>query len=153
VFGGSGAGTFLRKLTAAAAVTFMLTSMTLAWLSSTSGADALKQYSADQRAKAARREQEAQQVRDKDTPAKANDKGQTQTPPSTPDTTSGANAPGTAPPATKETPTPVKPGDAAGAGDGAKPEKSDKAEKSGTDATEPAQKPRPAANPPGDSKP
>lgn len=49
VFGGAGAGSFLRKLTVAAAVTFMLTSMTLAWLASRSGTDALKRYSAQQR--------------------------------------------------------------------------------------------------------
>ena len=49
VFGGSGAGSFLRKLTVAAAVIFMLTSMTLAWLSSRTGTDALKRYSAQQR--------------------------------------------------------------------------------------------------------
>jgi preprotein translocase subunit SecG len=43
VFGGSGAGNFLRRLTVIAAVVFMLTSMTLAWLASTSGADHLNE--------------------------------------------------------------------------------------------------------------
>jgi preprotein translocase subunit SecG len=41
VFGGSGAGNFLRRLTVAAAVVFMLTSMTLAWMA-TPSTDPLK---------------------------------------------------------------------------------------------------------------
>lgn len=49
VFGGSGAGNFLRKVTAVSAVLFMLTSMTLAYMASSTGADALKRYSAQQR--------------------------------------------------------------------------------------------------------
>jgi len=49
VFGGSGAGGFLRKATVVAAVTFMLTSMTLAWIGSRTGTDALKRFSAQQR--------------------------------------------------------------------------------------------------------
>jgi preprotein translocase subunit SecG len=36
VFGGSGAGNFLRRLTVAAAIIFMLTSMTLAWMATPS---------------------------------------------------------------------------------------------------------------------
>ncbi len=60
VFGGSGAGSFLRKLTVAAAVIFMLTSMTLAWLSSRTGTDALKRYSAQQR-RAAQLKKEARE--------------------------------------------------------------------------------------------
>ena len=39
VFGGSGAGNFLSKLTTASAAIFMLTSMTLAYLASTTGAE------------------------------------------------------------------------------------------------------------------
>jgi preprotein translocase subunit SecG len=49
VFGGSGAGNFLKKLTVGAACVFVFTSMTLAYLSSSSGSDALKEYSAQQR--------------------------------------------------------------------------------------------------------
>ncbi|HTE55405.1 MAG TPA: preprotein translocase subunit SecG [Kofleriaceae bacterium] len=41
VFGGSGAGNFLRRLTVSAAIIFMITSMTLAWLS-TPSTDPLK---------------------------------------------------------------------------------------------------------------
>ena len=47
VFGGSGAGNFLRKLTVIAAAVFMLTSMTLAWMS-TPTTDPLEQYWAQQ---------------------------------------------------------------------------------------------------------
>jgi preprotein translocase subunit SecG len=47
VFGGSGAGNFLRKLTVMAAAVFMLTSMTLAWMS-TPSTDPLEQYWAQQ---------------------------------------------------------------------------------------------------------
>jgi preprotein translocase subunit SecG len=60
VFGGAGAGGFLRKLTVGAAVTFMLTSMTLAWLASRTGTDALKRYSAQQR-RAAQLKKEARE--------------------------------------------------------------------------------------------
>ena len=42
VFGGSGASSFLRKLTATAAVLFMVTSMVLAFISSTDTSDALE---------------------------------------------------------------------------------------------------------------
>jgi preprotein translocase subunit SecG len=52
VFGGSGAGNFLRRLTVAAAVIFMLTSMTLAWMS-TPSTDPLKEYWAKQQEKRA----------------------------------------------------------------------------------------------------
>ena len=54
VFGGSGASNFLRKLTVASAVIFMLTSMTLAWMA-TPSTDPLKDYwSKQEQAKAAR---------------------------------------------------------------------------------------------------
>ncbi len=53
VFGGSGAGNFLSKLTTVSAALFMLTSMTLAFLASTSGEDSLKKFSAQQRGHAA----------------------------------------------------------------------------------------------------
>jgi preprotein translocase subunit SecG len=46
VFGGSGAGGLLRKATAFAAATFMLTSMTLAYVASKTGEDALRKFSA-----------------------------------------------------------------------------------------------------------
>jgi preprotein translocase subunit SecG len=49
VFGGSGAGNFLSKLTTGSAVFFMATSMTLAYLASTSGEDSLKRASVQQR--------------------------------------------------------------------------------------------------------
>jgi preprotein translocase subunit SecG len=49
VFGGSGAGNFLKKLTVGAAVVFVFTSMTLAYLASSSGSDSLKSYSAEMR--------------------------------------------------------------------------------------------------------
>ena len=49
VFGGSGAGNFLKQLTVGAAIIFMFTSMALAYLASSSGSDALKAYSAQQR--------------------------------------------------------------------------------------------------------
>lgn len=52
VFGGSGAGNFLSRMTVAAAVIFMLTSMTLAYLSSATGVDSLKVYSSDQKKQA-----------------------------------------------------------------------------------------------------
>ena len=55
VFGGSGAGNFLRRLTVAAAVIFMLTSMVLAWMS-TPSTDPLKEYWAQQQAAATERQ-------------------------------------------------------------------------------------------------
>src|SRR5882672_8744748 len=48
VFGGSGASSFLRKLTAGAATVFMLTSVTLAYLSSHNSADSLEKFGANQ---------------------------------------------------------------------------------------------------------
>lgn len=49
VFGGAGGSGFLRKLTAGAAATFMLTSMTLAFLATSGGStDALKRFGAQQ---------------------------------------------------------------------------------------------------------
>jgi preprotein translocase subunit SecG len=56
VFGGSGGSSMLRKATVFIAAIFMLSSMTLAWLGSNTGADALKQFSAAERAKHERRE-------------------------------------------------------------------------------------------------
>ncbi|HEY1551513.1 MAG TPA: preprotein translocase subunit SecG [Kofleriaceae bacterium] len=44
VFGGSGASTFLRKLTAGAVTVFMLDSMTLAFLASRNSGDALEKF-------------------------------------------------------------------------------------------------------------
>ncbi len=49
VFGGSGAGNFLAKMTVGAAVGFMATSMVLAYLGSNSAADSLQRFSAQQR--------------------------------------------------------------------------------------------------------
>jgi preprotein translocase subunit SecG len=48
VFGGSGASSFLRKLTAAAATGFMLISMTLAFLASHNSADSLEKFGESQ---------------------------------------------------------------------------------------------------------
>ena len=48
VFGGSGASTFLKKLTAGAATVFMLTSMTLAYISSSDAGDALEEFGNEQ---------------------------------------------------------------------------------------------------------
>lgn len=56
VFGGSGAGNFLSKLTTASAAMFMITSMTLAFLASTTGEDSLKKFSAQQRGHAAEKQ-------------------------------------------------------------------------------------------------
>jgi len=47
VFGGSGAGNFLRRLTVGAAIIFMITSMTLAWMA-TPSTDPLEKYWAQQ---------------------------------------------------------------------------------------------------------
>ncbi len=71
VFGGSGAGNFLSRLTTASAAIFMLSSMTLAFLASTTGEDALKQYSAQQRQAAklkADRDKQATDLYDKTKP-------------------------------------------------------------------------------------
>ena len=67
VFGGSGASTFLRKLTAGAATIFMSTSMILAYLSSHNSADSLEKYGETQSKAAAQRE-EARQKGLKDAP-------------------------------------------------------------------------------------
>jgi len=55
VFGGSGAGNFLRRLTVGAAVIFMITSMTLAWMA-TPTTDPLEKYWAQQHKAALDRE-------------------------------------------------------------------------------------------------
>ena len=55
VFGGSGAGNFLKKLTVVAAMIFMITSMTLAWMA-TPSTDPLKEYWAQQQAASLERE-------------------------------------------------------------------------------------------------
>jgi preprotein translocase subunit SecG len=55
VFGGSGAGNFLRRLTVGAAVIFMITSMTLAWMA-TPSTDPLEKYWAQQHKAALDRE-------------------------------------------------------------------------------------------------
>jgi preprotein translocase subunit SecG len=61
VFGGSGAGNFLRRLTVAAAIIFMITSMTLAWMA-TPSTDPLKEYWARQQSEAAERERVHQEA-------------------------------------------------------------------------------------------
>ena len=49
VFGGSGGGNFLRRLTVACAAIFMLTSITLAYMASSTGSDSLRRYADQQR--------------------------------------------------------------------------------------------------------
>jgi len=68
VFGGSGAGNFLTRLTVVAAFGFMLTSMTLAYFSSNQGADPLQQLSAESIEAAEQREQERQEIIAPDSP-------------------------------------------------------------------------------------
>ena len=72
VFGGSGAGNFLRRLTVGAAVIFMLTSMTLAWMS-TPSTDTLEKYWAQQHKAAMDREKAHKQALDNDKQAPADD--------------------------------------------------------------------------------
>src|SRR5690242_8886304 len=48
VFGGSGASSFLQKITAVAATVFMATSMVLAFLASHSSSDALEKFGESQ---------------------------------------------------------------------------------------------------------
>ena len=62
VFGGSGASTFLRKLTAVAGTVFMLTSMLLAFLASHNSADALEKFGAQQEKLATEKEAAKQKV-------------------------------------------------------------------------------------------
>src|SRR3954463_13735553 len=50
VFGGSGAASFLRKLTATSAAIFMVTSMLLAFIASHNSADSLEKYGEQQSA-------------------------------------------------------------------------------------------------------
>jgi preprotein translocase subunit SecG len=49
VFGGSGGGNFLRRMTVACAAIFMLTSITLAYMASSTGSDSLRRYADQQR--------------------------------------------------------------------------------------------------------
>ena len=65
VFGGSGAGNFLRRLTVGAAVIFMITSMTLAWMS-TPTTDPLEKYWAQQHKAAMDREKARDQALEDD---------------------------------------------------------------------------------------
>src|SRR5882757_7578334 len=82
VFGGSGASTFLRRLTAGAGTIFMLTSMLLAFLASHNTADALEKFSEQQEKLAA--EKEAAKHKAADTPGpgsgSANGSASTMTP-------------------------------------------------------------------------
>jgi preprotein translocase subunit SecG len=64
VFGGSGAGNFLRRLTVGAAVIFMITSMTLAWMA-TPSTDPLEKYWAQQHKAALDREKAHDQAIEK----------------------------------------------------------------------------------------
>jgi preprotein translocase subunit SecG len=64
VFGGSGAGNFLTRLTVAAAIGFMLTSMSLAYFASHEGVDPLKQLSEQSRRAQKEREAAKQQIVD-----------------------------------------------------------------------------------------
>jgi preprotein translocase subunit SecG len=79
VFGGSGAGTFLRKLTVIAAAVFMLTSMTLAWMS-TPDTDPLEQYWAQQQKAALERDRAHMQALDGADNATGDDDGEVTTP-------------------------------------------------------------------------
>ena len=56
VFGGSGASSFLRKLTASASVVFMATSMVLAFIASHDSTDALEKFGSEQAKLAAEKE-------------------------------------------------------------------------------------------------
>jgi len=64
VFGGSGASSFLRRLTAIAATIFMITSMLLAWLASHNTADALEKFGKQQDELRTEKEAATQQARD-----------------------------------------------------------------------------------------
>src|SRR6476659_7330635 len=57
VFGGSGASSFLQRLTAGAGTVFMLTSITLAWLASHNTSDALDKFMESQQSAAAKKEE------------------------------------------------------------------------------------------------
>src|SRR6478609_6260364 len=57
VFGGSGASSFLRKLTATAAGIFMATSMVLAFIASHDSSDALEKFGSEQSKLAAQKEE------------------------------------------------------------------------------------------------
>lgn len=65
VFGGSGAGNFLRRLTVGAAIIFMITSMTLAWMA-TPSTDPLEKYWAQQHKAALDREKAHDQALESD---------------------------------------------------------------------------------------
>jgi preprotein translocase subunit SecG len=62
VFGGSGASSFLRRLTAGAATIFMLASMTLAFIASHNSGDALEKFGAAQQDIAAQKEKEKERA-------------------------------------------------------------------------------------------
>jgi preprotein translocase subunit SecG len=72
VFGGSGAGNFLRRLTVGAAVIFMITSMTLAWMA-TPSTDPLEKYWAQQHKAALDREKAHDQALTDDKKGPADD--------------------------------------------------------------------------------
>ena len=62
VFGGSGAGNFLTRLTVISAFVFMITSMTQAWLAINNDVDSLKTLSAQQRLDSEQRQQERNDI-------------------------------------------------------------------------------------------
>src|SRR3954469_7559388 len=64
VFGGSGASSFLKRLTAGAGTIFMLTSMLLAFLASHNSADALEKFGEQQEKLAADKEAAKKKVLD-----------------------------------------------------------------------------------------
>jgi len=62
VFGGSGASSFLRRLTAGAATIFMLASMTLAFIASHNSGDALEKFGASEQEKATAKEKDKERA-------------------------------------------------------------------------------------------
>src|SRR4051794_17330885 len=78
VFGGRGAGNFLERVTAATAIMFMLTSMTLAFFASRSDSARLQKFAAD---KKKQKEAADQKAADEKAQKEAAERAKTQIPP------------------------------------------------------------------------
>ena len=106
VFGGSGAGNFLTRLTAITAVLFMLTSLTLAYLASARGTNWLTDYEKKTEAQAKREAALKQQVGT--TPAEGKAEEKTEAPAAPEGEPAKSEAPKTEEKAPAETSTPEK---------------------------------------------
>ena len=109
VFGGSGASSFLQKLTAGAATIFMATSMILSYIASGNAGDALQKFGTDQQSLMKQKEEAKKKALDEAAAAAATGSGSAVAPATTdstetPNPPPSSNAPSPGAPSTMSTP-------------------------------------------------